>query len=246
MTVLDLEQRGSTAWLWLNRPERLNALDEPLLDAVHEAFLKLNHNEAVRVIVLAGRGRAFCSGFDIHWMAERTPETVRADRVRLRALFDTLERSRQPVICAVQGVALGGGLILALISDMILASAEAKFGAPEVRIGIFPSLGLVPRLERAVGIRAAKYLTISGQPIDAQEALRLGLINQISADLYNDTQRLAEHIAGLPATAVSVTKSAFSAHPLPDYAAWETDHAVECWSAPERAVAMQAFLDKRK
>ena len=247
MATLELEPRGAVTWVWLNRPERRNALNPDLLDTLQGTFRALADDKSVRAIVLAGRGKAFSAGFDIRWMVERTPDVVRADRAYLRAIFDTIEGCPQPLISAVQGDALGGGLILTLVSDFVLASAGARFGAPEVKIGIFPSLGLVPRLERLVGIRAAKQIVLTGEPLDAQTAQRIGLITALSASaetLYDEAQQLAERLAGLPTKAVQVTKASFAAHPLPDYVAWETDHAVECWSEPERLTAMRAFLDK--
>lgn len=249
MTVLEVEARDQTCWVWLNRPERLNALNEELLDTLHETFLNLAQNKSVRVIVLAGRGRAFSGGFDISWMVDRQPDAVRADRARLRAIFETIERTPQPVISAVQGDAMGGGLILTMVSDFVLASEQARFGAPEVKIGLFPSLGLVPRLERLVGIRAAKQLVLTGEPIDARTAQSLGLVNSIHATsetLYDEAQRLAEHLTGLPQKAVQVTKASFQVHMQADYPAWEIDHSVACWSEPERLAAMQAFLSRKK
>ncbi len=248
MAILEIESRDAVVWVWLNRPECLNALSLELLDTLSQTFLELGQDQQVRTIVLAGRGKAFSSGFDIRWMAERTPEAVRADRPRLREIFNSIERCPQPVISAVQGDARGGGLILTMVSDFVLASPDARFGAPEVKIGIFPSLGLVPRLERLVGIRAAKQIVLTGNPVDAQTAYQIGLITALSASvttLYDEAQQLATQLASLPTKALQVSKASFAAHPLPDYIQWETDHAVECWSQPERLEAMRAFLNKR-
>lgn len=249
MAILEVEQHNAIVWIWLNRPKRLNALDEDLLDNLHKTFLRLCQDGTVRAIVLAGRGKAFSSGFDIAWMVNRTPEMVRADRSHLREIFDCIENCPQPIISAVQGDAMGGGLILTLVSDFVLASERARFGAPEVKIGLFPSLRLIPRLERLVGMRAAKQIVLTGNPIDAQTAQHIGLITSLSASaegLYDETQKMAEQLAILPKKALQITKAAFTAHLLPDYLAWETDHSVECWSEPERLAAMQKFLNKGK
>lgn len=243
--VLEVEQKEQVAWVWLNRPQQLNALNEDLLYALQGAFNKLAGQSSVRCVVLAGRGRAFSGGFDITWMVDRTAEETRANRPRLRAVYDTIEQCPHPVIAAVQGVAMGGGLELALVADFVLASEQARFGTPEVKIGIFPSLALVPRLERLVGMRMAKQMVLTGEPIDAQTAHRTGLITAVTSSLYEDAQQLAEQLAALPQKAVQVTKASFLAHPLPDYLDWETQKATECWAAPERQQAMQAFLDRK-
>src|SRR5215213_2507882 len=171
MDIIQVEQRGTVAWVWLNRPDRLNALDQQMITALHTAFNTFAENDTVRTIVLAGRGRAFCAGFDIEWMSERTPEMVRVDRAALREVYDAIERCPQPLISTVHGDAMGGGLILTLVSDFVLACEAARFAVPEVKIGVFPSLRLIPRLERLVGLRAAKQLALTGQPIDAYTAL---------------------------------------------------------------------------
>lgn len=249
MTVLQTETRDTVCWLWLNRPERLNALNQELLEELHETVLKLAEDSSIRAIVLAGRGKAFSAGFDIRWMVERTPDVVRTDRAHLRAIFDAIERTPQPIISAVQGDAMGGGLILTMVSDLVLATEQARFGAPEVKIGLFPSLGLIPRLERLVGLRAAKQLVMTGEPITALTAQQIGLVNTIYADndtLYEEAQQLATRLAGLPHKALRGIKTAFEKHSLPDYTAWETDTSVECWAEPERLAAMLAFLDKKQ
>lgn len=246
MDVVQIERRAPVAWVWLNRPERLNAMDLETLNALRETFLALGVDEGVRAIVLAGRGRAFSSGFDIRWMAERTPDAVRADRAYLREVFDAIERCPLPLISAVQGDAMGGGLILTMVSDFVLAGEHARFGAPEVTLGVFPSLGLIPRLERLVGVRAAKGLVLTGRPADAQAACQMGLITAVVAahTLYEEAQSLAAYLADLPPRATRATKAAFAAHAQADYVSWETEHAVDCWAAPERLDAMRRFLTR--
>ena len=246
MDVVQIERRASVAWVWLNRSERLNAMDPETLDALRETFLAVGVDEGVRAIVLAGRGRAFSSGFDIKWMAERTPEDVRADRAYLREVFDSIERCPLPLISAVQGDAMGGGLILTLVSDFVLAGEQARFGVPEITLGVFPSLGLIPCLERLVGLRAAKQLVLTGKPTDAQTAYQMGLITGVVAThaLYEEAQSLAAYLTDLPSRATQVAKAAFAAHAQANYVSWETEHAVECWATPERLQAMRRFLTR--
>jgi len=248
MEPVTVERQGAVAWVWLNRPERLNALNQASIERLYAVFEGLGGDETVRAIVLAGRGRAFCAGFDIEWMAGRTPAMVREDRVYLRRFFDVIEGCPQPVISAVQGDAMGGGLILTMVSDMVVASEAARFGVPEIKIGIFPSLRLIPRLERLVGMRAAKMMALTGDPVDAATALNMGLVTQVTTGerLYETAAALAAQVAESPMGTARAIKAAFVAHPQGDYADWETEAAVTCWAQPEREMLMQRFLAKRK
>lgn len=248
MEMVQVERRGAVTWVWLNRPEKLNALNLPVLNELHRIFTAFAVDRETRAVVLAGRGRAFCAGFDVKWMADRTPESMRDDRPYLRDIYAAIERCPQPVISAVHGDSMGGGLILTMVSDIVLASHSARFGVPEVKIGIFPSLLLIPRLERLIGLRAAQHLSLTGQPIGAERALDLGLVTRLFAEdvLHDEAQRLADELAALPVTAVQTIKASFTAHLQPGYADWETEHAVKCWAAPERDAAMQAFLNRRR
>ena len=247
METIALETRGPAAWVWLNRPHRLNALNLASLLELRRAFEMLNEDQAVKVIVLAGRGRAFSSGFDVAWMAGLEAETVARELAGVRAVYDLIESCARPLIAALHGPTLGGGLLLALVADFRLASEKASFGVPEVKIGIFPSLGLIPRLERLVGLTAAKRLVLTGDPVDAAEAERIGLVERVvpAEALYPSAQALAEHLAALPSTAVRLAKAAFAAARGDDYVAWEAARFVACWASPERDAAMRAFLKAR-
>lgn len=248
MKTLEIERKGGVAWVWLNRAHRLNAMNETMLDELQETFATLSQDNSVGAIILGGRGRAFSSGFDITWMADLTPDMVRANRSHLRTIFDVIEQCPQPLISVVHGDALGGGLILILVSDFVLASESARFGAPEVKIGIFPSLGLVPRLERAVGIRAAKQLVLTGNAVDARTAHRIGLATEVVpiSTLFDVAQTLADALAVLPTPATQAAKASFVAHRLPDYVEWEAQKATECWASAERSTTMSAFLSRNR
>jgi enoyl-CoA hydratase/carnithine racemase len=201
----------------------------------------------VRAIVLAARGFAFSAGFDVAWMAGRDAETVARGLPTVEATYDTIETCAKPVIAAVQATAMGGGLLLTLVADFCLAAEGAIFGAPEVKLGIFPNLRLVPRLERVVGLRAAKRLVIGGEPADAAEALAMGLVDRVlpSGSLQAEAQALAEQLAAMSQAAVQAAKAAFVASQGPDFIAWERDQFAACWARPEREAAMQAFLNRR-
>ncbi len=240
------EIKGAVAWVWLNRPHRLNAIDETMLAELRSVFESLDQSETVRAIVLAARGPAFSAGFDVTWMAEQDAEAIADGLDGVRAVYETIESCARPLIAAVHGAAMGGGLLLALVADCRLASDTASFGAPEVKIGLFPSLSLVPRLERAVGVGAARRMVLTGDPVGASEALRIGLVERVvpAERLFAKAQSLADRLAALPPTAVQLSKAAFAAARRPDYAAWEKEQFAVCWQSPEREAAMRAFLKR--
>jgi enoyl-CoA hydratase/carnithine racemase len=236
------------AWVWLNQARRLNAIDETTLAELRQAFEGLDRNETARAVVLAGHGPVFCAGFDVRWMAGLDTETIARELVGVEVVYDTIEACAKPVIAAVHGPAMGGGLLLALVADFRLASEQASFGAPEVKIGIFPNLSLIPRLERVVGVGAAKRIVLTGDPVDAPTALTMGLVDRIvrGDTLHAAAQALAEQLAALPAYAVQLAKTAFAAARGPDYTEWERVQFAACWARPEREAAMRAFLQARR
>jgi enoyl-CoA hydratase/carnithine racemase len=244
METILLETKGPVAWVWLNQARRLNAINETTLAELRQAFEELDRDETAKAIVLAGRGLVFCAGFDIRWMVGLDVATIAAELAGVEAVYDTIEACAKPVIAAVHGPAMGGGLLLALVADFCLASEQASFGAPEVKIGIFPSLGLIPRLERVVGVGAAKRIVLTGDPVDAPAALAMGLVDRLvpGGELHAAAQTLAEQLAALPAQAVQLAKAAFAAARGPDYAGWEREQFAACWARPEREAAMRAFL----
>ena len=243
MQTLLLETKGPVAWIWLNQSRRLNAINQTTLTELRETFEALG-KDTTRAIVLAAHGPVFSAGFDVSWMARQDAEAVARELADVEAVYNTIEACSKPVIAAIQGPAMGGGLLLALVADFRLASEEASFGAPEVKIGIFPNLGLIPRLERIVGLGAAKHMVLTGDPVSAAEASRIGLVEQVLSPetLHPKAQCLAEQLAALPAYAVQVAKGAFAAAQGTDFVSWERAKFVACWARPEREAAMQAFL----
>ena len=248
METLHLETKGPVAWVRLIRRRQLNAINETMLAELRGAFEALEQDEEVRAIVLAARGLVFCAGFDVAWMASQDIEAVLPGLPGIEAVFDTIEACTKPVIAAVQGAAMGGGLLLTLVADACLASEHARFGAPEVKLGFFPNLRLIPRLERIVGLRAAKHMVLTGEPVDALTALNWGLVDRVvpSRELHAEARSLAGQLAALPPFAVQSAKAAFDATDRTDFVAWERQRFAECWAQPERQAAMQAFLNARK
>jgi enoyl-CoA hydratase/carnithine racemase len=248
METLHLEKNGPVAWVRLIRRRQLNAINETMLSELRGAFQDLEQDEEVSAIVLAARGLVFCAGFDVAWMASQDAEAVAPGLPGIEAVFDTIEACAKPVIAAVQGAAMGGGLLLTLVADACLASEHAKFGAPEVKLGFFPNLRLIPRLERIVGVRAAKQMVLTGEPVSAATALEWGLVDRVlpSRELHAEAQTLAEQLAAPPPFAVQSAKAAFGASHRADFVAWERQRFAECWARPERTAAMEAFLASRR
>jgi enoyl-CoA hydratase len=199
---------GPVATVTLNRPQALNALNAPLLSELVDALTKLDADASVRCIVITGNERAFAAGADIKEMAEASS----VDMLRRNALarYDAVRKVAKPIIAAVSGWALGGGCELAMACDMIVASETARFGQPEINIGIMPGAGGTQRLTRALGKARAMDLILTGDYLSAQEAHARGLVNRVAPpELYlEEAQKLARHIAAQPPVAVRLAKDA--------------------------------------
>lgn len=248
--VVTQEVRGRTALITINRPEKRNALDAQVRAAFLEAVAASRSNDTVRAIVVTGAGdKAFVAGADIGEFEGRT--TVEQWRVMKGAtIFDAVERCPKPVIAAVNGYCLGGGMELALACDFRIASTSARFGQPEVNLGIIPGGGGTQRLPRIVGLGAALKLVLTGDMIDAAEALRLGLVEEVvePAALLPRALALAETIASKSPVAVAAAKEAARAAlslPLDDGLKLETALFQVCFASADRAEGVRAFLEKR-
>ena len=186
-TSLDLERRGPTAWIWMNRPERHNAFDETLIRELTEAVTAMENDPSVRVIGLGGRGKSFSAGADLGWM-KRQGEASAAENLedarRLAELFRVLAECSKPTIARVQGAAMGGGMGLAAACHICLAAAEATFATSEVRLGLIPSV-ISPYVVRAIGERQSYRYFLTGERISAPQAQEIGLVHEIA-----DTERL--------------------------------------------------------
>lgn len=180
VTEIDIDGRGA-ATLWLNRPEVHNAFDEAVIDALARDLKKLEADPAVRLVVLAGRGKSFCAGADINWMKRQAAQSE-ADNLRDAGVFADMLRVlnsfRKPTIAAVQGNAFGGGVGLIACCDIAFAVEGALFAVSEVRLGIIPSV-IGPYLVAAIGERQARRYALTAERFTAQEAQRIGLVHQI-------------------------------------------------------------------
>lgn len=198
--LLDLPSDANTgvAVITLNRPDKLNALNAELLRELQAAITTCRHDPGVRVVVITGNGpKAFAAGADIAELHAQDAVSGKVFAERGQAVFTAIERLGKPVIAAVNGFALGGGCELAMACHMRFAAESARFGQPEVNLGIIPGYGGTQRLPRLVGLAKAYELVLSGEMIDAAEALRLGLVNRIyaAADLMDQTMAFARLLA---------------------------------------------------
>ena len=206
-TIL-VEREGAVAIVRLNRPEALNALNEALMTELLDALAEFDADEAIRCIVLTGNERAFAAGADIKEMAGSSAiEMLQRQRF---TQWDRIRKVRKPLIAAVSGFCLGGGNELALCCDLIVAAESARFGQPEINIGIIPGAGGTQRLTHALGKARAMEIILTGRPITAREAYAAGLVTRVVAnEVYLDEAKaLAAEIATKPPLAVQLGKDA--------------------------------------
>ena len=209
-TKVKLAIEGKIARITLDRPEKLNALDPEMLAALEDAVSQAEQSREVRVIILSAAGeKAFCVGADILAWTALSPLDMWSEWVRRgHRIFDRLERAKQPVICAIQGFAYGGGLELALACDIRIVTDTARFAMPEVKLGTVPGWGGTDRLPRLIGSARAKQMIFTGEPIAAEVAERWSLANEVvpAASLGDRVIGLAEKIAGNAPVAVQTAK----------------------------------------
>jgi len=252
-TTISLERSGPIATVTLNRPTVLNALNLQMLDELSAAFAELDADDALRAVIVTGAGpKAFAAGADISELnALPNARAGEAQARRGQALTTAIERMRVPVIAAVNGFALGGGCEIAMACDIRIASENAKFGQPEVNLGILPGYGGTQRLTRLVGEGWAMYLCLTGEMIDAAEALRIGLVQKVTpADgLLAEAQRIAALIASKAPLAIDAAKRAIvdgAALTLADGLALEALRFGAAITTGDFREGSSAFLEKRK
>jgi enoyl-CoA hydratase len=242
---------GPVATVTVNRPQALNALDAATLAALVDTFAALAGEPGLRCVIVTGAGdKAFVAGADVKAMATMTPAeaaTLAGLAHRLGALIDELAA---PVIAAVNGFALGGGCELALACDFIYASRAAKLGQPEVGLGVIPGLGGTQRLPRRVGLARARELLYTGAVLDADEALRIGLVNAVlePAELMPRVRAVAEAIASRAPLAVAAAKRATRLGadvPLGAALVVERDLFSGLFATDDQKEGMRAFIEKR-
>jgi enoyl-CoA hydratase len=242
----DVERR--VALLRFNRPKQLNALNGQVMDELCSALEALDRDDAIRVLVVTGNERAFAAGADIGEMAKASPiDMLRTNRI---AQWDRVRRIGKPVIAAVAGWCLGGGCELAMTLDLVVAAESARFGQPEINIGVIPGAGGTQRLARAVGKSVAMEMIMTGDPVDAREAHRLGLVARVVPDelLVEDALALAAKIATKSPLALRLAKEAVNAAyemSLTDALAHERRLFYLLFASDDQKEGMAAFLEKR-
>jgi len=251
MTRIRTERRGPVALWTVDRPKALNALDRATLEELLQCCERLQSDTSVRCLVLTGEGRAFVAGADIAEMRGLDAERAQAFSRLGHSAMDALESLAVPTIAAVNGFALGGGCELACACDWIYAAENARFGQPEVNLGIIPGGGGTQRLPRLVGTGAAYRLLFTGDLIGAEEALRIGLVDEVvpAARLEEHVMKLAASIAEKSPVALQLIKEAVRASlrsPLDEGLRQERGLFGVAFASEDKAEGVAAFLAKRK
>lgn len=249
--TLSLEIDNKIGILTINRPESMNALNTEVLTEIETMAEEINNNEAIEVVILTGAGdRAFVAGADIKEMADKTAIEGQIFSKLGNAAFSKISKLRQPVIAAVNGYALGGGLELALAADIRIGSENAVLGQPEPGLGIIPGFGATQRLSRTIGLAKAKELILTARNIKADEALNIGLLNQVvEADkLMDAAKEMAGHILSNAPLAVQHSKKVIDEGynmPLDQALTLEENTFGLLFSTEDQKEGMQAFIERR-
>lgn len=248
---LSFEQDGAIGILTIDRPKSLNALDPATLAELAACLETVRADDGVRCLILTGAGeRAFVAGADISVMASMSPLEGKKFAALGLGVARGLEELPIPVIAAVNGFALGGGIELALACDLIVAAHTAKFGQPEINLGVIPGFGGTQRLARRIGLPLARELIYTGDMIDAETAQRYGLVNRVvpAAACLDEAKTLARTLAGKPPVAIRQAKAAINAGSdmdLQNGCRFETEAFALSFSTADKAEGMSAFLEKR-
>ena len=246
-TIL-LERQGRVGWITLNRPKVLNALNLQLMTEVIDAATTLDRDPEIGCLVITGSAKAFAAGADILEMAPNDYMDMYLND--WFSTWDRLYQVRKPIIAAVAGYALGGGCELAMICDILLAADTAKFGQPEIKLGVIPGIGGSQRLTRAVGKAKAMELCLTGRTMDAAEAERAGLVSRIvpSVELLTDAQKTAETIAGMSLPITMMAKEAVNRafeSSLAEGVRFERRLFHSAFATADQSEGMAAFTEKR-
>lgn len=237
--------------LTLNRPEALNALNAELLNELEQSFILAEQDKSIKALLLHGVGKAFCAGADIHQLATLKDQEAYLFAKRGQAIFSRLENLGKPSLAAIQGFALGGGCELAMSATLRIATDNARFGQPEVKLGVIPGFGGTQRLARLIGKGRALDLCLSGRLISANEAYAWGLVNSLSepATLIENALALLQPLTRLPAQAlksvIDVIHQGYNLN-MPEALEIEASQFRLCCNTNDKREGVSAFLEKRE
>jgi enoyl-CoA hydratase len=247
-----LERDGAVATITINRPKVLNALNTATIDELRRAILELKADAGIRVAILTGAGeRSFVAGADINELAVQTPTSGREHALAGQHVFDLIENMGKPVIAAINGFALGGGCELAMACTLRIAADTARLGQPEVALGLIPGYAGTQRLPRLVGKGRAMEMILTGAPVSADEAYRIGLVNRVvpAADLIGEVKTLAAQLASSAPIAMRYIINAVNKGvemPFAEACQYEATLFGLVASTDDMREGTKAFLDKRK
>jgi enoyl-CoA hydratase len=248
--ILQPRLEGAVLTVTINRPESLNALNTAFFDELDGLLMNEAIQKEVKVVILTGVGKAFVAGADISEMVNKSPDEASDFSRRGQRTFQSIVNHPVPVIAAINGFALGGGLELAMACDFRIAATTAKFGQPEVNLGLIPGYAATQRLSRLVGMGTALFMLMTGEMINAEEALRMGLVQKLTEPdkLMEETLRLANVIASKGPLAVKTVKSVTrNGYHMPFPLACELEaQTFGTLFKGEGIEGMKAFLEKRK
>ncbi|HEU4659700.1 MAG TPA: enoyl-CoA hydratase [Pseudolabrys sp.] len=244
-----VETKGHVGIIRLNRPQALNALNLKLKAELGEAIKTFDADPQIGCLIITGNEKAFAAGADIKEMADKTYNEALIGN--FAGDWDEAARARKPIVAAVAGFALGGGCELAMMCDVIIAADNAKFGQPEIKIGVIPGIGGTQRLVRAVGKSKAMELVLTGRMMDAEEAERANLVARVVplANLMDEAMKLAETIAGMSLPSVLLAKEAVNRAfevPLAEGIRFERRVFHSLFATEDQKEGMKAFVEKRK
>lgn len=249
--TVQVKKEGGLLVITINRPEKLNALNEAVLSGLEEAVQQLENDPTVFGALITGAGeKAFVAGADIASFLQHDRTKGASLALRGQAVFASIETSTKPIIAAVNGFALGGGCELAMSCHFRIASEHARFGQPEINLGIIPGYGGTQRLARLVGKGMAMELMMTGEMIDAQEAYRIGLVNQVCkpVDLHETALKKLQTISSKPSFALAQLIEAVNKADGDPGAGFATEAQCfgRCFARDEMTKGVTAFLEKRK
>ena len=248
--TIKYEVKEGIAYVTVNRPKAMNALNTEVLGELHTAFEQVAADDEVKVAIVTGEGKAFVAGADIEQMKDLDAVAGRAMIAKGHSVMNLIEAIDKPVIAAINGFALGGGCELAMACDIRIASEKAKFGQPEVNLGIIPGFGGTQRLPRLVGRSMAKYLIMTAEMIGAEEAKNIGLVEKVvpAEDLMAECEKIARTIMSKAPIAISVAKTVINngySLDLRAASALEVEGFVAPFASEDKMEGMTAFLEKR-